>query len=54
MQADGRAAIVIAAIAAILSGCGQKGPLTLPGEASAPVATEPGGDTTDDEEQEQD
>lgn len=45
-------------LAALLAcgGCGQRGPLTLPGSAQAPAAAAPtdgGGDDTDSQEQEQ-
>jgi predicted small lipoprotein YifL len=48
--------VVAAVIAAALSGCGQKGPLTLPGDSLEPTDAEiPIGDETgDDEDQNED
>lgn len=58
MRREPRVLATIAAltIAAALSGCGQRGPLTLPGDAaesSAPADLDPpnGDETADDEEE---
>jgi len=48
-----RAGLAAAACAVVIAGCGQKGPLTLPGDDEETIELPTGNETSDDEEQDE-